>query len=367
MGYGYGVDSVLRRLGEPTGDIARFCFEEVARSVRNTPAYQLLAALSLFSREASRESLGYVADLPVWERDEALVLLEKLSLVNRKEDEFRALPLTRKYILQDLELGESGLNYWDFLLQNGTRLVEVMLEAGNLRSQADFALWEVAWKLILCGDYSTSREMIEQIESIAASQRLGEVQADAWFLLALLHREMKDYKQSLQWFDRAEHFFRAQNMVSALAGLLNRKADALRKTGDFEGAKRCIGEALNLLDTSTIEPQRRLRQKTFLLGDLGAVLSREAHYEEAKKYIDQCITNLESLPKLFKQDRLMACAYIEKAVVTYHLQGIVNANEWALRAQKRIERSGIKRPISDGDEEWLQIIQEQEELSKRSA
>jgi hypothetical protein len=73
MGYGYGVDAVLLRLGQPSGDISRFCFEGVVENIRGKPAHKLLMALSIFGTDASREALGYVADLPELDRDEGLV------------------------------------------------------------------------------------------------------------------------------------------------------------------------------------------------------------------------------------------------------------------------------------------------------
>jgi len=354
MGYGYGVEAVLRRLGEPTGDIARFCFEEAITRIHDTAAYRLLIALSLFSTDASREALGYVADLPALDRDDGLVALEKLSLVNRESDRFSALPLTREYALQDFELGRSGLDYWDFLVQNGPRLVEVILEAGDLHAQADFALWEVSGKLISRGEYAKAEKMIRQIESVAAAQGLSEVKANAWYLLALLFREMRDFHKASQWFDRAEAFYREKGPTLAVAAILNRRADAFRKMGDFGKAKECIAEALELLDTPSIESRKRFEQRIFLLGDLGFTLSREGNYEEAEKYIDQCIGGLEGT-RFERRDQVMATAYIEKAVVTYYLRGLEEANEWAIKAEERINRSGIKRPTSDGDEEWLRI------------
>jgi LuxR family glucitol operon transcriptional activator len=99
MGYGYGVDSVLRRLGEPTGDIARFCFEGAMESIQSKPAHTLLIALSLLDGKANRDRLGKVTDLPELDRDEGLVRLERLSLVNKQGDRFFILPLVREYVL----------------------------------------------------------------------------------------------------------------------------------------------------------------------------------------------------------------------------------------------------------------------------
>jgi hypothetical protein len=103
MGFGYGVDVVLSRLGQPTSDIARFCFEGAVERIRDKPAYNLLMALSLFAIDASREALGYVADVAVLDRDEGLAELGKLSLVNKREDRFSVLPLTRSYLAHESE------------------------------------------------------------------------------------------------------------------------------------------------------------------------------------------------------------------------------------------------------------------------
>ena len=97
IGYGYNTDTVLRRLGQPTGDIARFCFSGSLEIIENQPSYRLLMALSCFFVDASRESLGDVTELPELARDEGLAQLMKLSLVNKKADRFTLLPLTKQY------------------------------------------------------------------------------------------------------------------------------------------------------------------------------------------------------------------------------------------------------------------------------
>ena len=68
--------------------------------IRSTDAHKLAMALSLFAADASREALGHVAGLgaDVLSRDEGLVNLEKLSLLNKQTDRFSLLPLTRSYL-----------------------------------------------------------------------------------------------------------------------------------------------------------------------------------------------------------------------------------------------------------------------------
>ena len=104
IGFGHDVDALLTRLGQPTSDIAKFCFEGAIDLIRDTPAHKLLMALSLFATDASREALGVVADLPVLDRDKGLEKLEKLSLVNKKGGRFALLPLTSAYC--EAELGK---------------------------------------------------------------------------------------------------------------------------------------------------------------------------------------------------------------------------------------------------------------------
>jgi tetratricopeptide (TPR) repeat protein len=103
MGFGHPVEAVLRRLGQPSEDIARYCFEGAMEHIRGKPAHKLLMALSLFATDASRGALGYVADLPKLDQDEGLVALERLSLLNRQASRFSLLPLTRSYLVHELE------------------------------------------------------------------------------------------------------------------------------------------------------------------------------------------------------------------------------------------------------------------------
>ncbi len=109
MGFGYGAEMVLRRLGTATSDIARYCFEGAMEHLRGKPAHQLLMALSQFATDAGREALGHVADLPELDRDEGLVELERLSLVNKSGARFWMLPLTKQYAMHQVSgAAESG-------------------------------------------------------------------------------------------------------------------------------------------------------------------------------------------------------------------------------------------------------------------
>jgi LuxR family glucitol operon transcriptional activator len=105
MSLGHGVEAVLRRLGSGHSDIARFCFIESIEHIRDRDAYRLLLALALFEGSVNRVMLGEVAGLGDDEigRDDGLVELEQLSLINKERDRFSLLPLTRTFALEELK------------------------------------------------------------------------------------------------------------------------------------------------------------------------------------------------------------------------------------------------------------------------
>lgn len=103
ISFGHNPENVLDRLGWKKSDVARFCFEGVIEQIRGQPAYRLLMALAYLDNDIDRYTLGRVASLPDLDRDEGLVMLEKLSLVNKREDTFYALPLTLAYSKDELQ------------------------------------------------------------------------------------------------------------------------------------------------------------------------------------------------------------------------------------------------------------------------
>lgn len=102
MAFGYPVGVILKQLASPHSDIAKFCFDAIIGIIKNSAAYRLLLALSLFADSANREVLGFVTEFSELERDEGVVELEKLSLVNRHQGRFSLLPLTQLYCQSEL-------------------------------------------------------------------------------------------------------------------------------------------------------------------------------------------------------------------------------------------------------------------------
>jgi tetratricopeptide (TPR) repeat protein len=97
------MDSVLRKLGDNHGDIARFCFSEVVQHISDRLSYQLLLALSFSPVSFDRVALGQITNLSNMDRDDSLVELEKLSLITKRGERFFMLPLTRTFSSHELE------------------------------------------------------------------------------------------------------------------------------------------------------------------------------------------------------------------------------------------------------------------------
>lgn len=94
---GFGVTSVIDRLGKRTDDVARFCLDYSLEKISSN-GWKLLMALSLFSAGTVRDLLGDIAELSETDRDECLAELEKLSLINRSTNKIWMLPLSLEYV-----------------------------------------------------------------------------------------------------------------------------------------------------------------------------------------------------------------------------------------------------------------------------
>lgn len=116
LGFGYSIESLLNRIKNASSDIALFCFETVIEKIRAKPSYRAVMALSLYPDGTTRERLGYLAGLSDSERDDSLVELEKLSLINRDGANFTMLPLTREYVLAKLDNEKDIKKHLEFRL-----------------------------------------------------------------------------------------------------------------------------------------------------------------------------------------------------------------------------------------------------------
>jgi tetratricopeptide (TPR) repeat protein len=167
IGYGYSASEVLRRLGNPWGDIARFCFEGTVERIRGKSACEILLALAVFATDASLEAVGYVAGFSedILSRDEGLIELEKLSLANKGHGRFSLLPLTKAYAIS-LSPDERAfrLRQEEFYLafcreyggttQNWENYSWIDLERQNLIDLMEWCLHNRRWQTLIDLQYS---------------------------------------------------------------------------------------------------------------------------------------------------------------------------------------------------------------------
>jgi tetratricopeptide (TPR) repeat protein len=266
MGYGYGVESTLRRLGTPTGDVARFCFEEAMKHIRGRPAHRLLMALSLFSTDASREALGRVAELPVLDRDEGLVELERLSLVTRRGWRFTILPLTAQYAKSERFnesdggglLEERWINYFkDLTREHGNSYwrwynYEILVEEGeNVLAAMDWA-------------YSLGKAPVV----------LGLMPIVYWYL-----DTAGRWAEVLRYCMRAlELATLAENRMAA-AGMMNQLGWTYGQMGECSKAREFLQRGLAICDEIVDDEVRFV-----LLAHLGQIARKEGKLAEAQSY-----------------------------------------------------------------------------------
>lgn len=109
--FGYEVDSVLFKLGNAAGDIAHYCFRSSLEAIRETEAFTILLAIALVPSYLylDRSKLGRITGLSDSDRDEGLVTLERLSLVNREKDRISVLDLVREFTIAEFAALESNI------------------------------------------------------------------------------------------------------------------------------------------------------------------------------------------------------------------------------------------------------------------
>jgi hypothetical protein len=96
---GCSLTEVLRDIGQPDGDIARYCFRDALERLRrkNAKAYRLLLAATLFDYNPTKGALSAVAGVKLHESDVELDLLQAASLIEREDDNTEHIPTRNSY------------------------------------------------------------------------------------------------------------------------------------------------------------------------------------------------------------------------------------------------------------------------------
>jgi tetratricopeptide (TPR) repeat protein len=331
VGYGYRADEVLSRLGNPLGDIARFCFEGTITRIRGKSAYEMLLALAVFATDASREALGYVAGFgeDVLSRDEGLVELEKLSLANKKDSRFSLLPLTKAYAIslcpdeQALRLRQAEF-YLDFCrryggtTENWESYSRIDQERQNLVDLLEWCLQNQQWQMLIdTQDMLTDYWQLRGYWSVQerwcqhALEACSQLTVDS-LLNTDTRRKKGSFHLALCWvrlgqdrFDEARvetsraieilqpiedwHGIAIAYRRLGLTDKLNGEFDLDR--GHLDSAKQYFDQAKRHYETA-IEIWHRLdnsREVSSILANMGHLLIAQGKYSEARDFLERAL------------------------------------------------------------------------------
>jgi tetratricopeptide (TPR) repeat protein len=365
IGYGHAVETMLRRLAQPTSDIARYCFQGALKHIRGTPAYKLLMALAIFVSDASREALGYVADLPELDRDDGLVELQRLSLVNKHASRFRFLPLTKVFAADELsthtrfrqeasrrwvdylkELSElpDSEYYWRYrsfaFHKEGPNILEAIEWSYEYGTAEDvFHLTQAAEDYLgALGDWNTTMLLCDRALELATSLQRRIAVARFAMMEGYIFRQRGDYEEAESKFLEALSLYEQEDNWEGKSIAMDNLAAVYRKMGMFDQAQTLSDEAMKIADTLDD-------------GDLKALINIERgrlardtdNWELAWEYFTAVRDWFEERVEQAPRDEMLArSAWGHLAIVAYHLGRPQEAKELCLESLDFFETYGTK-------------------------
>jgi tetratricopeptide (TPR) repeat protein len=289
MSLGYGMESVLRRLGSSHSDIAHFCFTESIAQIRGKDSYRLLLALALFESSVNREMLGKVAGLGEDEvgRDDALAELLQLSLINQEGDRFTLLPLTRSFALEELaqqpELEQALRENWIEYFTDFSQPYKGWHWLGHGLKQ----VWQEGKHLVTLASWCQEVERLDVLLKILPALGFYLDMMGQWADMLILGKIALEYAQligdnesivfleahNLSWVlsqqghhEAAEHYLNDALQIARQIGditwqceILVIYSQALRRRREFDKVFDCCRQALDLSAQLTGTDQKYVR------------------------------------------------------------------------------------------------------------
>lgn len=366
MGYGYGAEGVLRRLGD-VGDnnIATYCFEGALQRIRSKPSYHLLLAISCFAIDASRDALGFVADLSEADRDDGLVELERLSLVNRRAGRFSLLPLTKGFVLvkrardpeNDARLSRRWIDYLKRLCQGADSEYYWRYQSYAFYDEGDNILAAVRWCLShgtaddvfvllyaaydyleITGRWGEIVELCERALNLARSTSHSRAQARIANILAWIYLQRGEYQESERLAVEALAQYRIINSREGESVVLQHLGSVYRKAGDFERAKDLYDQAWQIAAELGIGDLKALINTSYgkLARDRGEWGRAWAYFAVVR---DWFVRRTEKTPR---DEPLARSTWGHLAIVALRLGRPQEAKELCLRSLEFFEEHGAK-------------------------
>lgn len=279
---GYSFDSTLRRLGDSKGDFARFCYQAAMEPLRGSAPHKLLMALTFFSEGADRDALGQIAALQddVVGRDDGLVRLETLSLVNRRGHRYHMLPLTRQFACSELasspHFDAQAFDRWvEWVIQSTAATAELV--AGQLMFKRDRQIKSMATDRVWLLNAST-REISVRQELDWVNRQPGDAFNRLFCQLDILrhHVAQLHYYDDLvkRALDGQFHYIRIIQCPEGEITPENTGSHYLRHLRRMVGTKKAKTADSSLTEALLYEAEPR-RNKTFAIIDQSHILIQE--------------------------------------------------------------------------------------------
>ncbi len=366
MGIGYGIETVLARLGTPTNDVVRFCFEGAIEKLRPHPAYKLLLACAMFRHDVRRNGLGIATGLSVLDRDDGLVELERLSLLNKSADQFSLLQLTRTFALAELEKEESldrqirrgwiiyfvdlceepvDEYYWRYRSQEfheeGDNLLETLewaYELANideimLLTRAVYDYLEVIgdWNLIL----TYAGRALTLVESVSVRQVDVAKMAN---IRGWIHYQQGDFKLARTDYEFALQNYREVDNKVGEAITYQQLGSLERKFGKFGAAKELNDKAWAIAESLADDDLKMLIKAAYgkLARDQSQSEQAWDHFAAVRDYFEHRVSESP------RDEPLARSVWGHLAIVAVHLGRPAQAKEYCLRSLDYFEHRGTK-------------------------
>jgi DNA polymerase III delta prime subunit len=154
----YPIESVLdthqgnEELERTPEELAFFCFENSIKQIKGKPAHKILMAMALFSGASSKKAITQVSAVGgnFHIIDNALAMLDRLSLIVKDGDRYDLVSILREYIRSDLEIFD------DFEIKARKRWVDWCIKYVKTHGGYDLRNWrhgyhklEIEWNNIL--------------------------------------------------------------------------------------------------------------------------------------------------------------------------------------------------------------------------
>ena len=340
---GESFGAVTRWLGNATGDLPEYCIKgqaELARQ-RDPNAYKLLLACSLFDRTvgASRDSLGYITDLSIADRDSGLAQLQRLFLINQtKTDRFWILPIVQRFAQSQIQASELAVvvsrwlgwliefskEYASELEWNVQNIQSVAVEYPNLLEAIRWCAPQSEYyeKLILLSDniwayprivgrYNELKEIIDA--GLSAAKTLHSTFHETRFLrLTGLTYWLRDqYKESLSMLDAAEELAISTNNFAEILECWYLRVHILAHQ-DIQLAESYVSKTNALLE--------KIENETVALRLRVRLAERNARVEYRKGNIDKALDMANQVIELSKptgESRSLAWGYYFRGTMLF--------------------------------------------------